>query len=523
MAKALPKPFKYRDAWRAQVTCKNGTRPHADFDDYASATAWIVDTLANANSEHEPELGGPTQATLAQALNHYAGLHSINKGGVDSELNRINHYLAGGGLKLLRKARNDKDQLVLETYKPKAQPQGWQDHNDARRAKRSETYAAMAALACKRCSVINTADIRRLMTTMASEGLSDSTIQKEIALLRHMFNVAAKEWQWKGFENPTEGLKLGGSESRFVFITKAQEAALWAAIGECDNPYFWPLVVCALETTMRKGSLLGMSWDQTDLEGRIARVPSKTGPVNVPLSLHIVNVLSDMPRHASGKVFPLSNNAVDMAWDGVRIKAGLPTLQFKDIRHLGATAYARRGLNAHQLKAILGHKTLYMAQVYVNLVAHDVLNAMDATAPAVPVMQVPPPAAGTAEDILKSRRSSRLADAVRNRLQAKAIDGPDIVEAPAGTNSSSAARAAEALVTPTASATATLVEDATALFVKAAMLDSQTLVPPAAVAPTEVGTPPPTPSVDKLEPAGIAEPAPVAANVLMFRPRQRAA
>ena len=546
MAKALPKPFKYRHAWRAQVTCKNGTRPHADFDDYASATAWIVETLANANSEHEPELGGPTQATLAQALNHYAGLHSINKGGVDSELNRINHYLAGGGLKLLRKARNDKDQLVLETYKPKAQPQGWQDHNDARRAKRSQTYAAMAVLACKRCSVINTADIRRLMTTMKSEGLSDSSVQKEIALLRHMFNVAAKEWQWKGFENPTEGLKLGGSESRFVFITKTQEAALWAAISECDNPYFWPLVVCALETTMRKGSLLGMSWDQTDLEGRIAKVPSKTGPVNVPLSLHIVNVLSDMPRHASGKVFPLSNNAVDMAWDGIRIKAGLPMLQFKDIRHLGATAYARRGLNAHQLKAILGHKTLFMAQVYVNLVAHDVLNAMDATAPAVPVMQVPPPAAGSAEDILKARRSSRLADAVRNRLQAPvtaeqtapATDVPDAAKALAsGQASASTNPAADAQDQSRAvAAAAPQANEATATFAKAAALDAKTpavlaveAAPVVTAAPTVPASPvatdphPPTldPSAVNANAADNDAPAPLATNVLMFRPKQR--
>lgn len=104
MAKPLPKPFKYRGRWRAQVTCKNGSRPHADFDDYDSASAWIVETLANANTEHEPELGGPTQATLAQALNHYASLYTVNKGGVDSALNRINHYLAGDGRKLLRKA-----------------------------------------------------------------------------------------------------------------------------------------------------------------------------------------------------------------------------------------------------------------------------------------------------------------------------------------------------------------------------------------------------------------------------------
>ena len=520
MSKALPQPFKYRGAWRAQVTCKNGTRPHADFTDHEAAKDWIVETLANANSEHEPELGGPTQATLAQALNYYASLYTVNKGGIDSELNRINHYLAGDGLKLLRKATNDKDQLVLEAYTPKQQPKGWQDHNDARRAKRSETYAAIVALARKRCSVINTADIRRLMTTMKSEGLSDSSIQKEIALLRHLFNMAAKEWQWKGFENPTEGLKLGGSQSRFVFITRAQEAALWEALARCDNPYFWPLVVCALETTLRRGSLLGMTWDKTDLEGRIAQVPSKTGPVNVPLSLHIVSVLSDMPRHPSGKVFPFSENAVKMAWDGVRLNANLPTLQFKDIRHLGATAYARRGLNAHQLKAILGHKTLFMAQVYVNLVAQDVLNAMDATAPKVPVVQVPPLATGTAENMLKARRSARMADAVRNRLQAKvapASAAPPSVEASAdmpvvvAVSGAGPAREVPAQV-----------GDATALFVKAAEVEAQ------AAAALSLRTAPDASMPGFSQSQGNADAidlhAPVkAGNVVMFRPRRRAA
>ena len=526
MTKGLPKPFPYRGGYRAQVTCKNGKRPVADFEFEAEAVDWIIETLANANTEHEPELSGPTVTTLAQALNHYASLYTINKGSIQSELNRINQYLAGAGLELLRKAENDKGQTVLETYRPEPQPQGWQDHNDARRALRSGTIAARTILARKRCSVINTADIRRLMTTMKTEGLSASTIQKEVALLRHMFNMGAKEWQWKGFENPTAGIKLGSSKSRFVVITKEQEAALWAAVAKCDNPYFWPLVVCAMETTLRRGSLLGMRWEKTDLEGRIAQVPSKTGLVNAPLSLHIVKVLTDMPRHPSGKVFPMSGNAVEMAWDGVRVKAKLPELQFKDIRHLGATAYARRGLNAHQLKAILGHKTLFMAQVYVNLVASDVLNVMDATAPAVPVIQVPPPATGSAANMLKEKRSSRMADAVIKRLQAKAdpADGvPAVPAAPAGTNSTSVARADEVLVT------APPVEDATALFVKAATFDAHTSVPLAAYteqAATEASPTSPAPFVDAAEAAeaaDVAGPARVAGNVLMFRPRQRVA
>lgn len=412
----LPAPFPYRGGWRAQVTLANGTRPSKNFDKLEEAKDWIADQLANANSVHEPELGGPTEATLAEALKHYAGLHTVNKGGLDSELNRINHYLVGAGMKPLRKSVDDKGQLKLTPYEPGGLPKGWQAHVDARRELRAQTYELIGTLARKRCSVLKTVDLRRLMTTMKQDGLSDSTIQKETALLRHMFNVAAKEWAWKGFENPTEGLKLGKSEVRFVFVTKEQEQALWQAIAECDNPYFWPLVVCALETTMRKKSLLAMRWDKTDLDGRVAQVATKTGTVVLPLSQHIVNVLRDMPRHESGYIFPMSSNAVDMAWDGVRVKAGLPTLQFRDTRHLGATAYARRGFNASQLRRVLGHKTTYMAEVYVNLVQQDLLDAMDATAPEVPVFQVPPPAKASADDILKGKRSDRLVRAVKAKL-----------------------------------------------------------------------------------------------------------
>lgn len=66
VAKALPKPFKYRGGWRAQAACKNGTRPHDNFARYELAKAWMVEALANINRAHEPELGSPTQANPVQ-------------------------------------------------------------------------------------------------------------------------------------------------------------------------------------------------------------------------------------------------------------------------------------------------------------------------------------------------------------------------------------------------------------------------------------------------------------------------
>lgn len=97
------------------------------------------------------------------------------------------------------------------------------------------------------------------------------------------------------------------------------------------------------------------------------------------MTQHAVRVLSEMARNESGMVFPMTANAVDCAWDGVRVKAGIPTMQFRDLRHVAATDFARRGFNSHHLMKVLGHKTITMAQTYVNLVSQDVLDVMDRT------------------------------------------------------------------------------------------------------------------------------------------------
>lgn len=415
MAKGA-KPFKYRGEWRAQVTLDNGMRPAKDFESHADAVAWMADQLANANSEHAPALGGPTIATLADALRHYAELYTISKDGVVSELNRINHYLEAAGHSRLKRVVTDAGEKRLKEVEPRQLPGAFQKHNETRRAKRTRTYTRIALLANKRCSAISTEDIRKLFSEMKQEGLGEGTIQKEIAVLKHMFNMAKDEWNWKGFKNPCVGIKLGKSEMRFVFVTLQQRRALSDALAECDNPYFWPLVDICLQTTMRRSSLLNMRWDRTDLAGRIAHVPTKTGSVALPLTQHAVQVLSAMPRDDSGFVFPMSANAVDMAWDGVRLKAGLPKLQFRDLRHIGATDFARQGWSGAQLKQVLGHKTTAMADVYVNLVNQDVLDLMDRTAPASPVMQLPPPATDAAAIMLNRKRSERVVQAVRARL-----------------------------------------------------------------------------------------------------------
>ena len=201
-------------------------------------------------------LGGPGEARVADVLHRYAHEFTVIKGGRDAELGRINHYLIGAGLPALRPALVDGTHRLVHKDTPigSGTPAGWQAHLSERRNRRKRTYEVMRKIGATLCSDVSTSRLRELATTMKAEGLSPSTVQKELAVLKTAFNVAIREWQWDASRNPAVGIALGRSRSRFVRLTPEQENRLVDALTECDNPQFWPMVELAQVSTMRRGS-----------------------------------------------------------------------------------------------------------------------------------------------------------------------------------------------------------------------------------------------------------------------------
>lgn len=407
--------FEYRGGYRAQVHVGSHRRTK-DFRTKAAANDWAIQKEVEAREAKEPELGGPTKATLTRTLEHYAGTYSVQKRGCRKELTRINRYLRHAGMPLLRPVLDAQGKLTAVEHAPEG-PEGaaglqkaFQGLLERRRAKHARTNDAMAKLAKLKVSQITKFMVDELMATMTLEGIAASTIQKEIALLKVVFNTAMVRWNWAGFNNPCIGCKLGKSTPQFVHLSKQQTERLIKALAECDNPYMWPLVDVAIYLTARKKSLLDLRWDQIDLEHRVAQLfDSKGGTVMVPLAKRVVSVLEGLPGERLGKVFPITSGAVASAWNRIRVRADLKSLQFRDLRHLGGTHYARYVGNAHALREILGHKTLYMAQIYVNFVKDDLLALMDKAEPVVPMLGALPPAAvGTALEMMNRKKGKRL-------------------------------------------------------------------------------------------------------------------
>ncbi len=201
------------------------------------------------------------------------------------------------------------------------------------------------------------------------------TVKHELALLQRALKKASMEW----------GIGLpGGIPTAAVSMPKLPRARDRRLVGDEETrlldgcaasgaAWLLPLVILAIETAMRAGELLSLSWSRIDLNGRVATLPdTKNGELRrVPLSRRAIETLQSMPRHRDGKLFPVGYRAVPQTFTVACKRANIEGLRFHDLRHEATSRLFEKGLNPMQVAAITGHKTLQMLRRYTHLRAED--------------------------------------------------------------------------------------------------------------------------------------------------------
>jgi integrase len=166
------------------------------------------------------------------------------------------------------------------------------------------------------------------------------------------------------------------------------------------------LYVLALFLGLRRGELLGLRWEDVDLNGgklevmqtlqRVGRalrlVPPKTegSRRTVPLPLACVEALREHKRRQfrersdawpdwenHGLVFPsrrgtpMEPDNLRRSWSVIRIAAGLPQVRFHDLRHTCVTLLLDLGVPPHVVREIVGHSAI---EVTMTIYAHASLD-----------------------------------------------------------------------------------------------------------------------------------------------------
>lgn len=130
------------------------------------------------------------------------------------------------------------------------------------------------------------------------------------------------------------------------------------------NKYMHPLIRLAVDTGMRRGELVGITWADVNMTDRVINVPASITKTGQPRTV----VFSDLGHGAlldfialaklgrpQDKVVGVSGNAVRCAWEHVRDAAKLPHLHFHDLRHEGISRMHEEGMTKTEVMDQSGH------------------------------------------------------------------------------------------------------------------------------------------------------------------------
>jgi integrase len=201
------------------------------------------------------------------------------------------------------------------------------------------------------------------------------TLRRELGILHNMFEVARHEWGMPLAANPLQGFSRGlTGEARTRRITNQTETVtLWGEASRCRNSLIKPLVEFAVATGMRRGELLRARWSDIDRDKRTLHIPeTKNGhPRTIPLSGEALTIIDTLPQEGD-RLFPLSANAVKLAWRRLVKRAKVSDLHFHDLRHEAISRFFEKGLTVPEVALISGHRDIRMLFRYTHLKPEDV-------------------------------------------------------------------------------------------------------------------------------------------------------
>jgi integrase len=220
-----------------------------------------------------------------------------------------------------------------------------------------------------------------------------STIQKEFALISHMFNIARREWGLQVANPVPEVTRPKVCNGRTRFLTKEEAQKLLDVAQTSRNKKLYPYLLLMMHTGMRPSEAAGLTWGDVDLDARLVKLEiTKTDMRYVPLTEVAENVLRSICPIDTGKdmyVFlPPSSEPLKKttglhclyfrrSFETARTKAGLEDVHLHDLRHTAASHLLMAGVDLRTLAEILGHKTLQMVHRYTHLLNDHKLKAVD--------------------------------------------------------------------------------------------------------------------------------------------------
>jgi integrase len=265
-------------------------------------------------------------------------------------------------------------------------------------------------------------DWRRSTISRRKRPVSAATVNRELASLKRMINVACKGLiVLKGgvpAQNPIANVSLEREHNERDRILSFDEFTRLHAAAE---DWLKPVLQVAYHTGMRKGEIRSLRWDQIDPKTSNLRLKSgdtKTGEGRViPLNQALTTLFKSGTRYlscpwvfvnpAQMEAWQASPEMIDPRYHATSIthafvracqKAGVKNATFHDLRHTFVTNARRAGIDYFRIMAITGHRTMEVFKRYNTVDEADLRQAMsqmDTYMDTRPDMDTPPNSVST--------------------------------------------------------------------------------------------------------------------------------
>ena len=213
--------------------------------------------------------------------------------------------------------------------------------------------------------------IERFRKSRLKAGSTKSTCNRYLQLLKRMLNLAIEENYTAG--NPARKVKLYSEKDnlRERILTEDEERKLM----ETCSDVLRPILIVALNTGMRKGEILNLTWSQVDFINRRIRVEkTKSGKVRfIPINdilFYQLNTLREMDGQSPYIFFNSETGKpyVDMktGFKAACRRAEIEGLRFHDLRHTFATRLVEKGVDIETVRDLLGHSSIIITQRYTH-------------------------------------------------------------------------------------------------------------------------------------------------------------
>ena len=203
---------------------------------------------------------------------------------------------------------------------------------------------------------------------------TDADVNRDLQLLRNVFNFAVRQgWLVKNPFGLGEPLISAAVEIRRERLLSREEEERLLKACSGTRAHLRPILICALDTAMRRGEIFQLRWKDVDLIGgeiTVRATTTKTGksrsvPITTRLREELLRLKASAPLNPDERVFGIKDSIKNGFIKACKV-AHVEEFRLHDARHTAITRWIEQGMPPLQVMAISGHTQMQTFARYVN-------------------------------------------------------------------------------------------------------------------------------------------------------------